>query len=39
MGLEYHSGAPLKHPRKIKETWAPQMAQFANFTIECAGLS
>jgi beta-glucosidase len=39
MGLEYHSGAPLNHPRQIKETWAPQMAQSADFTIVCAGLS
>jgi beta-glucosidase len=39
MGLEYHSGAPLTHPRQIKETWAPQMAQSADFTIVCAGLS
>lgn len=39
MGLEYHSGAPLKHPREIKETWAPQMAQSADFTIVCAGLN
>lgn len=39
MGLEYHSGAPLIHPRQIKETWAPQMAQSADFTIVCAGLS
>lgn len=39
MGLEYHSGAPLKHPREIKETWAPQMAQSADFTIVCAGFN
>ncbi len=39
MGLEYHSGAPLTHARQIKETWAPQMAQSADFTIVCAGLS
>src|SRR5215213_3548477 len=31
MGLEYHSGAPLKHPREIKATWAPSMAQSADF--------
>lgn len=39
MGLEYTSGAPLKHPREIKETWAPQMAQSADFTIVCAGFN
>lgn len=39
MGLEYHSGAPLTHPREIKETWAPQMAQSADFTIVCAGFN
>lgn len=39
MGLEYHSGAPLKHPREIKDTWAPQMAQSADFAIVCAGNS
>jgi len=39
MGMEYHSGAMLKHPREIKNTWAPQMAQSADFAIVCAGLS
>jgi len=39
MGLEYHSGAPLKHPREIKSTWAPGMAQSADFTIVCAGFN
>ena len=39
MGLEYHSGAPLKHPREIPNTWAPGMAQSADFTIVCAGNS
>lgn len=39
MGLEYHSGAPLTHPREIKETWAPQMAQSADFTVVCAGIN
>jgi len=39
MGMEYHSGAMLKHAREIKNTWAPQMAQSANFAIVCAGLS
>src|SRR5262249_8117574 len=37
MGLEYHPGAPLKHPREIKSTWAPMMAQSADLTIVCAG--
>ena len=39
MGLEYHPGTPLKHPREIKNTWAPGMAQSADFTIVCAGLN
>jgi len=39
MGLEYTSGAMLKHPREIKDTWAPGMAQSADFAIVCAGLS
>ncbi|MBE0669072.1 MAG: glycoside hydrolase family 3 C-terminal domain-containing protein [Anaerolineales bacterium] len=39
MGLEYTSGAMLKHPREIKHTWAPDMAQTADFAIVCAGLS
>ena len=39
MGMEYHSGAMLKHPREIKKTWAPQMAQSADLTIVCAGFS
>lgn len=39
MGMEYHSGAMLKHPREIKETWAPGMAQSADFAIVCAGFS
>jgi beta-glucosidase len=39
MGLEYHTGAPLKHPREIESTWAPQMAQSADFAIVCAGNS
>jgi beta-glucosidase len=29
----------LKHPREIKNTWAPDMAQSADFAIVCAGLS
>ena len=39
MGMEYHSGAMLNHERKIKETWAPGMAQSADVTIVCAGYS
>lgn len=39
MGMEYHSGAMLKHPREIKSTWAPMMAQSADFAIVCAGFS
>ena len=39
MGMEYHSGAMLKHPREIKETWAPLMALSADFAIVCAGNS
>jgi len=39
MGMEYTSGAMLKHPREIKDTWAAGMAQTADFAIVCAGLS
>jgi beta-glucosidase len=39
MGMEYTSGAMLKHPREVKDTWAPMMAQSADFAIVCAGLS
>jgi beta-glucosidase len=39
MGLEYHPGTPMLHPRAIKETWAPGIAQSADVTIVCAGLS
>jgi len=39
MGMEYTSGAMLKHPREIKDSWAPAMAQSADFAIVCAGLS
>jgi len=39
MGMEYTSGAMLKHPREIKDTWAPTMAQTADFAIVCAGFS
>jgi beta-glucosidase len=39
MGMEYHPGALLKHPREIKDTWAPMMAQSADITIVCVGYS
>ncbi|MBK8780478.1 MAG: glycoside hydrolase family 3 C-terminal domain-containing protein [Anaerolineales bacterium] len=39
MGMEYTSGAMLKHPREIKNSWAPQTAQSADFAIVCAGYS
>ena len=39
MGMEYTSGAMLKHQREISKTWAPGMAQSADFAIVCAGLS
>jgi beta-glucosidase len=39
MGLEYTAGTMLKHPREIKESWAPSMAQMAELTIACVGLS
>lgn len=39
MGMEYHPGTPLKHPREIKETWAPGMAQSSDVTIVCGGFN
>ncbi len=39
MGMEYTSGAMLKHAREITNTWAPQMAQSADFAIVCAGFN
>ncbi|MFN8412053.1 MAG: glycoside hydrolase family 3 C-terminal domain-containing protein [Anaerolineales bacterium] len=39
MGMEYTSGAMLKHPREIKNTWAAGMAQTADFAIVCAGFN
>jgi beta-glucosidase len=39
MGLEYHFGALLSHPREIKESWAPYMAQSADVCIVCVGLT
>ena len=29
----------MKHPREIKATWAPMMAQMSDITIACVGLS
>ena len=37
MGIGYHLGALLKHPRETKETWAPFVAQSADVSIVCAG--
>ena len=39
MGMEYTSGALLKHKREIKETWAPGMGQTSDFAIVCCGNS
>ena len=39
MGMEYHPGALLKHPREISQTWAPLMAQSSDLTIACVGFS
>jgi beta-glucosidase len=39
MGMEYTSGALLKHPREVKETWAAGMAQSADLAIVCAGFN
>lgn len=39
MGMEYTAGAMLKHPREIKHTWSPMMAQSADLAIVCAGLN
>ena len=39
MGMEYHAGAPLNHPRAINETWALMMAQSADVAIVCVGLN
>ena len=39
MGMEYHPGALLMHPNAIEKTWAPGMAQMADLTIACVGLS
>jgi beta-glucosidase len=39
MGVGYHLGALLKHPRETKETWAPLVAQSADVSIVCVGLT
>ena len=39
MGMEYHPGALLMHPNAIEKTWAPGIAQTADLTIACVGLS
>lgn len=39
MGMEYTSGALLKHPREIQHTWATGMAQTADMAIVCVGNS
>lgn len=39
MGMEYTSGAMLKHPREIEETWAPGMALSSDLAIVCGGFS
>ena len=39
MGMEYTTGAMLKHPREIEETWAPGMAQSSDLAIVCGGFS
>jgi beta-glucosidase len=39
MGVSYHLGALLKHPRETKETWAPFVAQSADVSIVCVGFT
>ena len=39
MGLGYHLGALLKHPRETKEIWAPVVAQSADVSIVCVGIT
>ncbi len=39
MGLEYHPGSLLKHQREIERSWAPGMAQTADVTIVCGGIT
>ena len=37
MGIGYHLGTLLKHPRETKEIWAPFVAQSADVSIVCVG--
>jgi len=39
MGMEYTTGAMLKHEREIENTWAPGMAQSSDLAIVCGGFS
>jgi len=39
MGMEYTAGATMKHPREIRNTWAPNMAKQSEITIACVGNS
>ncbi len=39
MGMEYHPGALLKHPREVNKIWAAGLAQSADVAIVCAGSS
>jgi len=39
MGMEYTTGAMLKHEREIEVTWAPGMAQSSDLAIVCGGFS
>ncbi len=39
MGVGYHLGSLLKHPRETKEIWAPLVAQSADVSIVCVGLT
>lgn len=39
MGMEYHPGTPLTHPRAIERSWAPYMAQSADVSIVCVGFT
>lgn len=39
MGMEYTTGAMLKHPREIENTWAPGMAQSSDLAVVCGGFS
>src|SRR5262249_53574287 len=39
IGMEYHPGTPLTHPRAIEQSWAPYMAQSADVSIVCVGFT